>query len=484
MQIKLFNSLSRKTEDFFPLKDNTVRMYSCGPTVYNYAHIGNMRAFLFADLLQRVLRVVGEHKMKWIMNITDIDDKTIRDSAAGSEAWRKEMGEQSSEPIANLQKLTSFYLKEFIDDIASIGIKESDFFSLPRATDHIAEMQQLIKKIIANGFAYVSGGAVYFDVQKWSKTDKYGKLQNIDFDNFRTGERIDADEYERESVSDFVLWKAKKEGEPYWDFDLNGENLPGRPGWHIECSSMEHEILGLPFDIHTGGVDLKFPHHEDEIAQSKAGYGIEPTGFWCHNEFLEVEGTKMSKSAGNFYTLHDLKNKGIDLSNVRFAMLSAHYRTKYNFTFAGIESAAKAKARIQDFIYDLIDTNYGSVKFDADDLRQKVFSHFANDLHTPKALAEIFTFINNNEALNFNKESAVDLIAFFREVNAIFDVWEFEPRPDEKDDIPAEIKEMAQSRFDAKKAKDFAKADELRDKILAAGWQIMDTKDGFELAKK
>jgi cysteinyl-tRNA synthetase len=484
MQIKLYNSLTRQTEDFKPLKDNKVRMYSCGPTVYNYAHIGNMRAFLFADLMQRVLRVVGEHQMMWIMNITDIDDKTIRDSSFGSKAWKNNMGEQTDDPIANLKKLTTYYLDEFVSDIAKLGIKEADFHSMPRATEHIENMQKLILKIKENGYAYVAGDAVYFDVRKWSNDDNYGRLQKIDFDNFRDGVRIDADEYERESVSDFVLWKGRKEGEPSWDFEIDGKNVPGRPGWHLECSTMEYEILGLPFDIHTGGVDLKFPHHEDEIAQSKAGYGIDPTAVWCHNEFLEVEGSKMSKSAGNFFTLRDLVKKGVDLKDVRFAMLSAHYRTKYNFTFAGIESAKKAKNRVQDFIYDLIDENYGKISIDVDDLQNKIFTQFANDLHTPKALAEIFTFINNNQAKEIDHESSKKLIELFKKINNIFDVWEFTERPEENQDIPAEIQQMAQERFDAKKAKDFAKADALRDKLLELGWNVMDKKDSFELSKK
>lgn len=483
MQIKLYNSLTRTIEDFKPIENNTVRMYSCGPTVYNYAHIGNMRAFLFADLLQRVLRVVGEHQMMWIMNITDIDDKTIRDSMLGSPAWLDDMGEQVDNPIDNLKKLTSFYMKEFISDINGLGIRKEDFYAMPRATDHIKDMQQLVLRIKERGYAYVSNGSVYFDVAKWSKDDKYGKLQKINFDNFREGVRIDADEYERESVSDFVLWKAKKDGEPFWNFDIDGLNVPGRPGWHIECSAMEYEILGLPFDIHTGGVDLKFPHHEDEIAQSKAGYGIEPTAVWCHNEFLEVEGEKMSKSAGNFYTLRDLKEKNIDLRDVRFAMLSAHYRTKYNFTFAGIESGAKAKSRIQEFIYDLIEEQFGNEDYDVDNLRERIFLQFSNDLHTPKALAEIFTFINQNDALNFNKDTANKLIHLFQQINDIFDIWDFSQRKQVKINIPIEVQKLAQDRFDAKKNKDFTTADSIRNQISELGWQVVDMKDGFDLIK-
>ena len=309
MDFKLYNSLTRKTEEFKPLNKNEVRMYSCGPTVYNYAHIGNMRAFLFADLLQRTLRTVACWDVKWVMNITNIDDKTIRDSALGSTEWKKGMGEQTNSPIDNLLKFTKYYEQKFINDIETLGIDATHFYKMPKATEYINEMQELITKIFEKGLAYISEGSVYFNVSEWRKRDTYGRLKKIDFDNFRAGVRIDADQYEREQASDFVLWKMKKEGEPFWDYSLDGQNLQGRPGWHIECSAMEYVLLGLPFDIHTGGIDLQFPHHEDEIAQSKAGYGIDPTVFWCHNEFLEVEGEKMSKSKGNFFTLKDLMKK-------------------------------------------------------------------------------------------------------------------------------------------------------------------------------
>ena len=280
MQIKLYNSLTKTTESFQPVESNVVKMYSCGPTVYNYAHIGNMRAFLFADILQRVLRVVGEYPVRWVMNITNIDDKTIRDSALNATTWTSEMGSQSDDPIDNLLKFTDFYTQSFIEDINILGIKAEDFEAMPRATDYIEQMKGLITDLFNKGLAYVSEGSVYFNVNKWRQVDTYGKLFKIDFENFKPGTRVDTDQYEREQASDFALWKLKKPGEPFWSFDLDGQNCDGRPGWHIECSVMEKEILGLPFDIHTGGVDLKFPHHEDEIAQSKAGYGIEPTAFW------------------------------------------------------------------------------------------------------------------------------------------------------------------------------------------------------------
>ncbi|GAB1370168.1 cysteine--tRNA ligase [Candidatus Kapaibacterium sp.] len=485
MEISFYNSLSKKVEKFSPVLTDEVKMYSCGPTVYNYAHIGNMRAFLFADLLQRVLRTVGKYEVKWVMNITDIDDKTIRDSRIGSDAWLSEMGSQTESELDNLKVLTEFYQDAFLDDISKLGINLEHFFALPAATDFIEEMQDLIRKIIDNGFAYISGGSVYFDVSKWRTADTYGKLFKIDFDNFKSGVRIDADEYERENVSDFVLWKEKKENEPFWDFEINGLNLPGRPGWHIECSAMEYELLGLPFDIHTGGVDLKFPHHEDEIAQSKAGYGCEPTNYWLHNDFLEVEGEKMSKSAGNFFTVRDLLDKGIDPIDIRFAMLSAHYRTKLNFTFAGVDAQKKARRRIQEYIWQLADNNkFGELTANAEKLREDTFNELANDLHTPKALAHIFSFINNNDAEKLNLQSKSELLSFFEQLNSIFEAFSFEPKPDATSQIPDSIVNLAQERWDAKRSKDFAKADEIRKKLESEGWIIKDARDGYEIFTK
>lgn len=487
MNINLYNSLTKQTEVFKPLNGNEVRMYSCGPTVYNYAHIGNMRAFLFADFLQRILRVVGGYQMRWVMNITDIDDKTIRDSSLGSKEWRSEMGNQTDSPKDNLKKLTAFYEKSFIDDISRLGINNEHFYSMPKATDYIEEMQKLILNIIKNGFAYVSGGSVYFDVNAWRKADKYGKLYKIDFDNFKSGYRIDSDQYEREQASDFVLWKEFKEGEPYWVFEIDGKNYPGRPGWHIECSAMEYILLDLPFDIHTGGVDLKFPHHEDEIAQSKAGYGIEPTAFWCHNEFLEVEGEKMSKSLGNFFTLRDLIEKGLDPIDIRFAMLSAHYASKYNFTFEGVAASRKARMRVQEYIYDLWDISNGQISDEItgkiEELKNKVFAGLADDLHSPKALAALFSFINDNPSKNLSEDEAKQMLSFLIKLNDVFVAWQFEQRKVEKSEIPQEVIDIANERMEAKRNKDFAKADELRAKITELGYSVKDSKEGFEITK-
>lgn len=483
-QIFLFNSLTRKIEKFKPLEDKIVRMYSCGPTVYNYAHIGNMRSFLFADLLQRVLRVIGKFKVRWVMNITNIDDKTIRDSAFGSSAWLPEMGKQTDDPLKNLIKFTEFYRKAFLVDIQKLGINLRDFYKVPKATDYIPQMQDLVRRIVEKGFGYIVNGSVYFDVSKWRQFDIYGKLYHIDFDKFKEGSRIDADSYDKEEFSDFALWKARKEGEPFWEFTLNGIKCDGRPGWHLECSVMEREILGLPFDIHTGGVDLKFPHHEDEIAQSKAGYGVEPTVFWCHNEFLLVDGKKMSKSLGNFYTLRDLIAKGVDPLDIRYLMFSAHYSTQLNFTFDGLNSSRKARQRVQNYIYELFENDNKTGKVvDANKLEQEIFSHIANDLQTPKALATLFDFINENPVSELNRESARVLMAFFENLNKIFNVWEICQRRKEIIDVPKEVVELARARWEAKMKKDFTTADKLREQIKNYGFSVIDTKEGYRIEK-
>lgn len=495
MQIKLYNSISKQIEVLKPIgndnNNNTIRIYSCGPTVYNYAHIGNLRSFLAVDLMQRVIKTLGEFDVKWVMNITDIDDKTIKGAAIGGDGWLPEMGEQTTDTKENLKKFTEFYANEFLNDIGAVGIKKDHFFEIPRATHYIAEMQDLVRKIFDNGFAYVSDGSVYFSISKWREKAKYGYLKKIDFENFVVGERVDSDEYEKEEAFDFVLWKFKKEGEPFWEFELDGQNCDGRPGWHLECSAMEKHILGLPFEIHTGGVDLCFPHHEDEIAQSTAGYGIEPTEYWCHNEFLEVEGKKMSKSLGNFYTIKDLVEKGIDPKDVRFAMLSAHYRSIYNFTFADIESSRKGRIRIQEYIYsvwDKLGDKFANAEIDYNTENGKlildVWENLTNDFHTPKGLAATYKIINNVKVSELSESDLLNLAGFFVKFSAIFDVFELTITTEVKLEIPEEVEKLAKERFEAKLAKNWALSDKLRADVDAIGYIIKDSKDSYTIEKK
>jgi cysteinyl-tRNA synthetase len=485
MQIQLYNTLTKSIDEFTPIS-SVVGIYSCGPTVYNYVHIGNLRSFLFADTLQRVLKTVGKYDLNWVMNITDIDDKTIRDSAIGSPTWNPLIGSQTDDVHKNLELLTEFYTKEFLRDISEVGIDINDIKFLPRATKFIPQMQDLITRIYDNGFAYIADGSVYFNVEKWQDHAHYGQLFTIDKQSFKKGVRIDADEYERENVSDFVLWKAKKDNEPSWSYTLDGQILDGRPGWHIECSAMEYELLGLPFDIHTGGLDLRFPHHEDEIAQSKAGYGIDPTIFWCHNEFLLVEGKKMSKSLGNFFTLRDLKEKGYATLDVRFYMISAHYRSLFNFTFEALDASVKGRIRIQDFIDDLLvlsPKNDSTDIAEIQELETKIFDVLAQDLHIPKALSLLFSFINTFDPQTASLAQQQSILELLKKLNSIFNVFRFEVLAKEVEEIPTFIKELAAQRDQAKRAKDYARADSLRLQILENGYAINDAPDGYILVK-
>ncbi len=485
MTIQLYNTLTKSIDSFSPISEQ-VGMYTCGPTVYNYVHIGNLRSFLFADTMQRVLKTVGNYDVRWVMNITDIDDKTIRDSAIGSPTWNPLIGEQTNDVHKNLSMLTEFYTSEFLQDITAVGINTSDINSIPRATKFIPQMQELITKIFNNGFAYIADGSVYFNVEKWQDHAHYGQLFSIDKTEFKKGVRIDADEYEREHVSDFVLWKAKKENEPSWEYHLDGQTLDGRPGWHIECSAMEYELLGLPFDIHTGGLDLRFPHHEDEIAQSKAGYGIDPTVFWCHNEFLLVEGKKMSKSLGNFFTLRDLVQKGYDPKDVRFYMISAHYRSLFNFTFEALDASVKGRVRIQEYIDTLLETSSfieNAFIEDINELETKMMEAFASDLHVPKALSALFIFINNFDFSTLSIQRQQLLLQLFTKLNAIFSVFRLEKIVKPVEEIPEEIKELAAQRDKAKRNKDYALADSLRATISERGFTINDVIDGYILVK-
>jgi cysteinyl-tRNA synthetase len=479
--LSFYNTLTKTVEPFTPLDPAAVRIYSCGPTVYDVAHLGNMRAFVFTDLLQRVVREVGGYPVRWVMNITDVDDKTIRDSAVGSSRWRSEMGEQSDDVRGNLRAFTDFFDREFRADLVSLGIEMWHFAHMPRATDYIGQMQDLTREIVSAGYGYVSEGSVYFNVASYSSKNSYGRLFAIDTENFREGVRIDADEYDRESVSDFVLWKARKDDEPYWDFELNGEILPGRPGWHIECSAMSKELLGLPFDIHTGGVDLRFPHHEDELAQCCAGYHVhEQSMFWMHNEFLEVEGKKMSKSLGNFYTLRDLEKMGHDPLDIRFALLAGHYRTVLNFTFDSLKAASTARTRVQNIIWDLIDAaGLDDATGLTGTMPSDVAAAFGNDLNVPQALARMHEYLGANANAKSSSDAAREVLGALKAINNVLAVWTFTKRP--AVEIPDAIRTLADQRWAARSAKDWDEADRLRTELTNSGWTMKDGKDSYTL---
>ena len=476
--MKLYNTLHHKKENFAPIKKNNVGLYTCGPTVYNFAHIGNFRAYITADVLQRYLRFTN-YKVRWVMNITDVDDKIIRDS-------KKEY--PKLELMQALEKFTQEYEKTFWQDMAKLNIKKSDFYKNPRATDTIKEMQELVLKILNKGYAYIKNGSIYFDVKKYAKDYKYGQLVTLDMRGFKAGVRIDADEYEKENVQDFVLWKSNlstssrssKKGEPSWDFEIKGKNYAGRPGWHIECSAMSNKFLGKKFDIHSGGVDLKFPHHENEIAQSTVGFGAEPVNFWLHNEYLQVDGGKMSKSKNNFYTLSDLEKRGVNPLSLRYLMLTASYRVPLNFTWKSLEGAGAALGRLYDVMRVLqTKTKKQKNKKTLDDecvcrvCRKKFVSAISDDLDMPKGLAIMWDLIKSDEPGSAKKATLLE-----------FDkVLGLGLARVKKTEIPEKIKKLAQEREQARKDKNWKKADELRERIEKERFGVEDTDEGVRIFK-
>ncbi|GAB5466621.1 MAG: cysteine--tRNA ligase [Candidatus Kapaibacteriales bacterium] len=487
-KLKLYNTLTKTAEEVNPIREN-LGIYSCGPTVYDRAHIGNFRSFLFADFLVRTAKALGYQNPKWILNITDVDDKTIKKST-NPQLWRSQFGERTESDKENLKLLTSYYLDLFEKDIKKLGINTEDISVMPKATDYIEEMNSLINNIIDNGFAYVANGSVYFDTDKWRKSENYGRLKRIVIEDM-----IDSDSEsqthkdEKKSPLDFVLWKSKKENEPYWELIVNEEVLEGRPGWHLECSAMSNATLGLPFDIHTGGIDLCFPHHEDELAQSHAAFGVDPVKIWCHNEFLDLDGEKMSKSTGNIWNLEDLEANGISAQEYRYAILAKHYRKKIDFSIEDTKSLSKGRERIQDYVYDLfevVEKDPETIESDffldqIDSLKVEVSSHLADDLNSPRALASVFVFIGNYPTDEYNVTSAKKMIEFFDWLNSVYNVWEINKKPELE--FPQEVIELAEKRKEAKASKDWTLADELRNQLTALGYSIKDSKDGFQLNK-
>ncbi len=457
MALQFFNTLTRRKEDFSP-PPRHVGMYTCGPTVYNYAHIGNLRAFTFEDLLRRYLEYKG-FDVKHVMNITDVEDKIIRSV--------RETGK-------SLREVTDFYTQEFFRDLETLNIKRAHI--VPRATDTIPDMIKLIETLIAKKHAYVADDrSVYFSIKSFKD---YGKLAHLDFDNLQFGARVSHDEYDKEHVADFALWKAwnEKDGDVKWDSPWG----PGRPGWHIECSVMSMKHLGESFDIHCGGEDLIFPHHEDEIAQSEAATGKPFVKLWLHNAHLLVEGKKMSKSLGNFYTLRDLLAKGWTGREVRYALISGHYREQLNFTFDGLQAARSALQRIDEFLLKLREVKEAGLGKER--LEKPVFSPFFevaldDDLNISGALGNLFDSIRI-----INTQIARNLLSS-EEARRILGTWE---RIDTvlgfgipaKFEVPAKIQRLVEERQAARKAKNFKRADEIRDRLAQSGWVIEDTPKG------
>jgi cysteinyl-tRNA synthetase len=482
--MKLYNSLTRKKEEFKPLaslaviapqlsnplKEKQAGIYTCGPTVYNVAHIGNLRSFIFADVLQQTLKF-NNYQVNWVMNITDIDDKTIRDSR---------IKYPEIKPMEALLKFTKEYEKLFWEDLKKLNIEKPD--KTPHATEFIPQMQKLIIKILEAGYGYEKDGSFYFNIRKYSKEFKYGNLIELNLSQLKSAKRIQADEYEKEEIQDFVLWKTAKNNEPSWDFSYQEKNYPGRPGWHIECSAMSHEYLGIPFDIHTGGVDLKFPHHENEIAQSAAGYGEKKlANFFLHNEHILVDNEKMSKSKKNFYTIEDVKNKGFNPLSFRYFVLNAHYRSKLNFTWQGLKAAQNALNNLYSEYQNLIEKNppsppfeKGGLKDDSKKYRQQFLNALNNDLNTPQALAIMWEMIKDENLSAGEKKNLL------LEFDKIFGLGLTDLKPVE---IPENIKKLAEQREQLRQEKKWDEADEIRKKIEDLGFKIEDTDNGFAVKK-
>ncbi|WP_243317297.1 cysteine--tRNA ligase [Geothrix paludis] len=469
--ISLFNTLTRKIEPVVPVVPGSLSLYTCGPTVYNYAHIGNLRTFLFQDLLKRTFQAAG-HEVRHCMNITDVEDKIIRDSQGGLPADASNEARHGA-----MTTLTERFTAIFLEDLDTLRIRKADF--LPRATAYIPQMIRLVQDLEAKGLAYVREGSVYYRI---AGLPQYGCLAHLDREGMQAGASVDADEYERDSVTDFVLWKAAKPGEPSWDSPWG----PGRPGWHIECSAMGMELLGERVDIHSGGVDLIFPHHENEIAQSEGKLGHRWVEHWVHGEFLLVEGQKMSKSLGNFFTLRDLITKGVDPIALRYAIQSNHYRKVLNFSFEGLRAAENSLKRIRAFRKRMEGEGQagGGPWAEAinptvrlDQAREAFWAAMADDLNTPEALAAIFTLISDLNAQDdhvaLTREERDAVLAFLDEADAIFAAW-----PHEEASLDAEVEALIEARKAAKASKNWAEADRVRDQLKAMGIVLEDRKDG------
>ena len=469
VSLKFFNTEKRAKEIFKPMQDLHVRMYTCGPTVYHFAHIGNFRTYIFEDLLRRTLKFFG-FQVTQVMNLTDVDDKTIKGAIANK---------------VTLNEYTKPYIEAFFDDIKALHIEPAEHY--PAATEYIQDMIQMIQKLLDKGVAYVGGDkSIYFAIRKFAR---YGCLSHLKLDELQSGasERVASDEYEKDNVADFVLWKyydPERDGEIFWESPFG----PGRPGWHLECSAMAMKILGETIDIHCGGVDNMFPHHENEIAQSEA-YSNKPfVRFWMHAEHLIVDNKKMSKSLGNFYTLRDLLNRGYTGVQVRYMLLQTHYKTQLNFTFAGLDGVKASLERLNDFIQRLLEIQNGEDKGLVTPLLEKALNNFtlalADDLNISVALAAVFDLAREINSLcdhqNVGRNEAVQILNLLRKFDTVLGLLNFEKAEEE---IPQELQTALHQRIEARKNKDWAKSDVLRDFILSKGYSIEDTPKGARLKK-
>ncbi|MBM3820102.1 MAG: cysteine--tRNA ligase [Acidimicrobiia bacterium] len=470
--LRLYNTLTRREEEFAPLRDNTVRMYACGPTVYARAHIGNFRTFVCVDVLRRTLKYVCGYLVREVVNYTDVDDKTI----AGAQ--------QAGKP---LREYTEHWIGAFRADAGQLGLELPE--ETPRATDdlNLRAMSDMILTLERNGHTYRRDGSVYFKI---STLPEYGKLARLDHEGMRDGARVDVDEYSKDDPRDFVLWKASKPGEPSWDFGAG----PGRPGWHIECSAMALRLLGeAPIDLHAGGIDLIFPHHENEIAQSEGATKREFARFWLHVEHLFVENEKMSKSLGNVYTLAEIAARGHRASALRYLLLSSHYRKQLNFTWTGMDQAEEALRRIVDFLARLETVTaageHPAVRQAVDRARADFRAALQSDLNTAAALAAIFDLVRDvNAAIDARQIAAPDAMAVraaIDEFDQVLGVVSLRQAEDAQPPVPVEeIERMIEERKAARRRRDFAAADAIRTSLADRGILLEDNPGGTRWKRK
>ncbi len=470
MALKLFNTLSRSIEEFVPLDPagKKVGMYCCGPTVHDFAHIGNFRTFVFVDLVRRYLEFKN-FQVNHVMNITDVEDKIIK---------------RVRENKTSLRECIAKFEAAFFEDLSALNCLRPH--QTPRATEHIPEIISLIEKLVTRGLAYqASDGSVYFSIEKYRGGGcKYGQLVNLNFEGMRPGERVSSDEYEKESIADFALWKARVPGdaEVFWPSPW-GE---GRPGWHIECSAMSMKWLGPSFDLHLGGEDLIFPHHEDEIAQSE-GAAVQPDGkpfvkHWMHGAHLLVEGKKMSKSLGNYFILRDLLAKGFSGREIRYLLMSSHYREQFNFTMEGLNGARMALARLDECLAKLRELSGKKAATPDESLLGNISVALDNDLNISGAWGAIFEWVRETNRLlaanELSAENAAAKLAAWNKINFVLGFSETEEL-----DVPAELNALLEQRLAARKTKDFKRADAIREELKSKGWAIEDTPKGARLKK-
>lgn len=465
--LKFFNTLSRKIEEFHPIEPGRVRMYMCGPTVWNFAHIGNFRTFVFGDILRRYFKFKG-YELTHVFNLTDIDDRIINEAA--------KLG-------ISIDEFTAPYIDAFWEDFDALGNERPDI--TPRATQHIAEMIDIISRLLENGKAYESDGSIYYRIASFPE---YGKLSKINFSgNIHGGsERIDTDKYEKEDARDFALWKLVGESEqPGWDAPFGR----GRPGWHIECSAMSMKYLGETFDLHAGGQDLQFPHHENEIAQSEGATGKLFAKYWIHSEFLKIDDITMSKSKGNFFTFRDLRAQGYSPLAIRYLLLSVPYRKQLNFTFEGLKGAEATVERLRNFRSLVRDASPRAGANPAIAARvESALNEFEaamdDDFNTAVALASIHDLVREvnsalaaDEVLSVNRDQVLAAIAKFDHVLGIFG-------PESAEMLDSEIEKLIEERQDARKMRNFARSDEIRDSLARCGIILEDTKEGVRWKRK